>query len=286
MTSDAKIGLLLGLVFIFLIAFLVNGLPNLRANENNNELTISAVNSTSNNLGIADNERKASKHFIQQKIRFKTKLPKNNAATKPIIVNRYALITKPAGKTSKKSANLTLRESLRKTAERTAATPKTNPTRKRLSRKALPKTYIVASGDTLAVIAQKFYGAQAGNKNLNITKIYKANSAILESPDDIYVGQTLIIPPLASSHARYSTRTSSASTVYKRLKAMGKGIMAANTNKKASGTYIVKPGDSLWTIADDQLGDGDRYSDIFQMNTNIMQDEDTLVVGMRLKLPE
>ena len=30
MTSDAKIGLLLGLVFIFVIAFVINGLPSLR----------------------------------------------------------------------------------------------------------------------------------------------------------------------------------------------------------------------------------------------------------------
>ena len=30
MTSDAKIGLLLGLIFIFVIAFVINGLPSLR----------------------------------------------------------------------------------------------------------------------------------------------------------------------------------------------------------------------------------------------------------------
>ena len=33
MTSDAKIGLLLGLVFIFVIAFVINGLPNLRPQQ-------------------------------------------------------------------------------------------------------------------------------------------------------------------------------------------------------------------------------------------------------------
>jgi len=33
MTSDAKIGLLLGLVFIFVIAFIINGLPNLRPQQ-------------------------------------------------------------------------------------------------------------------------------------------------------------------------------------------------------------------------------------------------------------
>ena len=40
MTSDAKIGLLLGLVFIFLIAFIINGLPSFNNNKDNNELTL------------------------------------------------------------------------------------------------------------------------------------------------------------------------------------------------------------------------------------------------------
>ena len=39
MTSDAKIGLLLGLVLIFVIAFILNGLPNLRGHEDSNALT-------------------------------------------------------------------------------------------------------------------------------------------------------------------------------------------------------------------------------------------------------
>ena len=39
MTSDAKIGLLLGLVFIFIIAFIINGLPGLSQDSHNNTLT-------------------------------------------------------------------------------------------------------------------------------------------------------------------------------------------------------------------------------------------------------
>ena len=37
MTADAKIGLLLGLVFIVIIAFLINGLPNFFKSEETNE---------------------------------------------------------------------------------------------------------------------------------------------------------------------------------------------------------------------------------------------------------
>ena len=58
MTSDAKIGLLLGLVFIFVIAFVINGLPFFRnAASNSNELTTNMVSSTDSSLGIGPRTR-------------------------------------------------------------------------------------------------------------------------------------------------------------------------------------------------------------------------------------
>ncbi len=58
MGSDAKIGLLLGLVFIFIIAFIINGLPKFRSGANNSELTTNMVSYTNEPPGIADKERK------------------------------------------------------------------------------------------------------------------------------------------------------------------------------------------------------------------------------------
>ncbi|MHC4808452.1 MAG: hypothetical protein ACYTBX_19635, partial [Planctomycetota bacterium] len=58
MTSDAKVGLLLGLVFIFIIAFLINGLPRFRSESNNNELSTTMFNSQNNDFGLAAKERK------------------------------------------------------------------------------------------------------------------------------------------------------------------------------------------------------------------------------------
>ena len=52
MTSDAKIGLLLGLFFIFIIAFLINGLPKLGRESNNSELTNMMTGSDDSTLGI------------------------------------------------------------------------------------------------------------------------------------------------------------------------------------------------------------------------------------------
>lgn len=51
--------------------------------------------------------------------------------------------------------------------------------------------YVVVKGDTLARIAREFYGDAA-----KYSLIYDANKSVLEHPDKIYPGLSLIIPPL------------------------------------------------------------------------------------------
>jgi len=47
----------------------------------------------------------------------------------------------------------------------------------------------------------------------------------------------------------------------------------------------VREGDSLWRIAAERLGNGSRYNEIAKLNADVLDDEDTLAVGMRLRLP-
>ena len=46
--------------------------------------------------------------------------------------------------------------------------------------------------------------------------------------------------------------------------------------------YIVKSGDSLWSIAKALFGDGERYKDIFQKNKDVMNDQDRIYPGQEL----
>ncbi len=55
------------------------------------------------------------------------------------------------------------------------------------------KFYSVKSGDTLWAIAETQYGKGNGGKN---DVIFQANRPMLTSPDKIYPGQVLRIPPL------------------------------------------------------------------------------------------
>jgi nucleoid-associated protein YgaU len=54
MTSDAKIGLLLGLIFIFVVAFIINGLPNLKPQSTRAEVATNMVPLDNQSIGIAD----------------------------------------------------------------------------------------------------------------------------------------------------------------------------------------------------------------------------------------
>ena len=67
---------------------------------------------------------------------------------------------------------------------------------------------------------------------------------------------------------------------------------AADTSGPASRTVVVQPGDTLWQIAADHLGDGGRYPDIAAASTQVQDDGDRLVdpdlirPGWELTLPD
>jgi nucleoid-associated protein YgaU len=152
---------------------------------------------------------------------------------------------------------------------------------------ALPKIYVVIDGDSLAVIAKKVYGYQHGNKRINISRIFQANRGIMKSPDEIYVGQRLVIPPLSDSQSgEDKIEKLFCPASFERVESIGqRQIVTDSGSAKESRHYVVQEGDSLWQIAAEQLGDGTRYQEIAELNASILEDEDNLVIGMRLKLP-
>lgn len=70
----------------------------------------------------------------------------------------------------------------------------------------------------------------------------------------------------------------------------GKIKRTNNTNNKVKEntkmvTYIVVKGDSLWSIANKQLGDGTRYIEIYKINRNTIKNSDMIYIGQKLVLP-
>jgi len=278
MTSDAKIGLLLGLVFIFAIAFIINGLPNFRGGKNNNELTSTMFNSYNEGLGLAAKERKVIEQnepimkypaFVprpgaESDTRVEMPLPKNVSDKKETLQVKKVSPPKnlPVVKSKEKGKTLTQK-----------------PT--------LPKSYIVAAGDNLSAIAKKFYGKDEGNRIKNVIRIFEANPNTLKSADEIYEGQKIIIPPLrAPASDKDKIAEGLPGKMFEKVKSIGRIRVSKNRPKAGrSGGYVVRDGDSLWRIAAEHLGDGSRYGEIARLNADILDDEDYLFVGMRLELP-
>ncbi len=306
MTSDAKIGLLLGLVFIFIIAFVINGLPRFRSVVGGDEQAVNIVDPQSDSQAIGERERRVQDMFIWQEQFAAEPAQDFHTVTRELIdyqngglglVEESRSVTEVAQNnvipgieryTMPLTPNASAIEN--PTTQGPAYTPEavvpaenirqTQAPRPESVRPTSPRTHIIQEGDgNLANIAKKFYGEVEGNRLVNVNRIFEANRGILRSADEIYVGQKLVIPPLPASTQRGTeNRSVFSNQLFERVNSVG--------GRTGPGRwYVVKEDESLWTIAVEQLGSGSRYKEISKLNTDIIVDEDRVKPGMRLWLP-
>jgi nucleoid-associated protein YgaU len=57
-------------------------------------------------------------------------------------------------------------------------------------------------------------------------------------------------------------------------------------NADIYGFYTVKSGDTLSRLAKEHLGDAKRYTEIFNLNKDVLTNPDLINVGQKLKLPK
>jgi nucleoid-associated protein YgaU len=125
---------------------------------------------------------------------------------------------------------------------------------------SLPANHTVKAGETLWTIAQEYY--QSG---YNWTDIASANN--LKNPDDIHVGNTIIIPSVTA-----------------KSQTLGQVTETAATEKKPEAkTYTVVAGDNLWKIAVASYNDGYRWVEIAKANN--LTNPDIIHPGNVLTLP-
>ncbi len=105
--------------------------------------------------------------------------------------------------------------------------------------------YRVKPGDSLSLIAQRTLGSAK-----KWPQLYAANRDRVTNPRFIRAGQTLVLPTQAGG-----------------------------------ASYVVKPGDCLFTIASSQLGSGTRWASIWQMNKDKIRDARFIFPGQVLTLP-
>lgn len=113
--------------------------------------------------------------------------------------------------------------------------------------------YEVVKGDSLWRIAENKYG-----NGFLWTKIASENK--LTNGSVIEVGQKLSLPIISEAE----------------IKLVPKPVVVEN--------YQVKRGDSLWSIAVSQMGNGYKWTQIWNLNKNKIGNPDRLEIGMMLKL--
>jgi len=126
-----------------------------------------------------------------------------------------------------------------------AATQEQTDQQKEAEKMTLPTQHTVQKGETLWNIAEKYY-----KSGYNWVDLQKANN--IKESDKIEVGQTLTVPdvaPIIVNQKGQITATSSTES--------------GKTEKK---TYTVAKGDSLWSIAVKELGNGYEWTKIAKMN--------------------
>jgi nucleoid-associated protein YgaU len=69
--------------------------------------------------------------------------------------------------------------------------------------------------------------------------------------------------------------------------AMGGKEMPGVTGAKAAGSrfYTIQSGDSLSRIAQRELGDGNRWNELFEANREVIEDPDMIYPGQQIRIP-
>lgn len=149
------------------------------------------------------------------------------------------------------------------------------PTDRELSRTiangAKVKEYVAQPGDSLSRIASRQMGAATP---ANQAAIIALNPSLQKDPSKVLAGAKYLIPADAWAAAMGTPSQSSP-------------LESPKAEPKAAKTlaYEVKPGDSLWKIAERELGSANAIATIRQLNADVLGSSDTVRVGMKLKLP-
>lgn len=160
------------------------------------------------------------------------------------------------------------------------------------------KMHPVQRGETVAALAQKYYGDKSFTKQLTAynAKRLSANGTVREGvtlripPKDVLMGDAVLSPTSAgrtdSSVGPVAAATKPAAPKGTKASADKAKAEKPTTEKaKATGprTYVVKKGDTLMSIASKELGSAKRWEALLVANPSI--DENSLRAGMTIKIP-
>ena len=293
MTADAKVGLLLGLFFIVVIAFLINGLPNFIQKDTPEEKAATALVVPSGPDLVIDRRITETAQRLSPGIPLRVTEP-----PKDVFVLSQAMPASPFPAVAETpfAAPPQLPQAVEQQINRPVAVvepaPALAPTAKPAAARAGSTSHVVQKGETLAVIAKKYYGPEEGNRRAVIQKLYEANKDVLASPDKVTIGNKLVIPAMAGTQTPSASETllKKFTNMFEKPSDQPKALrpVPAPTSVLSRGStkeYVVQPGDNLWKIAEKTMGDGKQFNKLVELNKNRLKSADDLMVGMKLVVP-
>jgi nucleoid-associated protein YgaU len=142
------------------------------------------------------------------------------------------------------------------------------------SREPGPGEYRVREGDSLWTIAE----SELGSGTL-MNRLKEANADLLKgNPNRLKVGMILRIPSASATPDRGAIPPPSG-----RPDLREESVPADLVGKR---TYRIKSGDSLWKIAERELGDGLKWQKIYDANRSRLPSKTDLKVGTVIVIPE
>ncbi len=136
--------------------------------------------------------------------------------------------------------------------------------------KAAVDTHRVQPGDSLASLAQTYYG------NAKYAKFLAESNPGITDPAKLALGQTVKIPPLPADIDSKPANVAPAKTTTPATATVG-----------GKRTYKVKSGDSFYKIAKDQLGNAERWKELLALNKTLVHGDPTaLQPGQTVVLPD
>jgi nucleoid-associated protein YgaU len=280
MTVDGKIGLLLGLLFIVVIAFLINGPSGfLKGDKSVIETSVPAPPGKS--IVIDQAVAEVARELDPMPLR-ESQPPQEVRVLEPEQAEPQA-VTLQSPSAAPSLPQPVVAEVLPAPAEEPLPAASPSPA---ASPVPSVKTHTIQPGENLAVIASRYYGKEEGNRRVTIQKLYEANRDILESPDDICAGDRLTIPSfeqLTAPPVRKEAKPEK--KLLDKFKGMFESAPASDKKTPAYKEYVVQQGDHLWEIAEKYMGDGKRYKELVALNRQQISDPDHVPAGIRLKIP-
>lgn len=170
--------------------------------------------------------------------------------------------------------------SVARTNDRTRAMPsRTAIPMPQPARTPEPTRHIIASGDTLSAIADRYYSD--GRK----ADLILAANPSLKNPRNLKIGTQIIIPPIGDSVGQSGAKSSLGTDSLVSMDRSG-GAQPVRNVESSGKTYTVQQGDTLYGISQRVYGAGSKWETILKHNRALLRgDPKRLAPGMVLQIP-